>query len=263
MHFDDTTDTLCLTCESVKDASALGDLTGVDACEGQRAVFVIHDLECKCTEWLLSINDREFTRFNTFSIYFRLSRHFSWARKIIDDAVEDVLHTLVLKRRTTECGEEVQCDGALADACFDDRHLWLITFEVSFHCVVVLLNSSFDQRSAVFFDLVDHVRRHVLDFVCHWVTGVVPYPCLTCEEVNHTREIALDADWKYHDEWLSAENVFHLVNDLVVVSADTVELVDVNQTSDLRIIGVAPVGFGLRLNTTRTTENTDAAVEHL
>ena len=60
-----------------------------------------------------------------------------------------------------------------------------------------------------------------------------------------------------------AKHVLHLVDDLVEVRADTVELVDVDDTSHFRLIGVAPVGFGLRLNTTGTTENTNTSVENL
>ena len=140
---------------------------------------------------------------------------------------------------------------------------WLFTFEVSFHRVVVLLDSSFDELFAVFFDLVDHVCRDVLDFVVERITGVVPDPCLACEEVNDTLEVALCADWKHHDERNRTEDVLHLVDDLVEVRTDTVELVDVDDTSDFGLIGVAPVGLGLRLNTAGTTEYTDAAVENL
>ncbi len=46
------------------------------------------------------------------------------------------------------------------------------------------------------------------------------------------------------------------------LGTNAVEFVDENYARNFRIIRVTPVGFGLRLNAARATENTDATVEY-
>ena len=78
VHFDDAANALCLTSEGVENAGALGKLTRVNTGESQCAIFVVHDLERKCTEWFVDINSRKFTGFFTFSIHFRLRLDLGW-----------------------------------------------------------------------------------------------------------------------------------------------------------------------------------------
>ena len=127
MHLNNTTDPLSLACKGIEDVGALRYLTRVDTCKGQRAVFVIHDLECKCTEWLFYLDYCEFASLLTFSIYFRLWLHFRRARKVIDDAVEYVLHALILEGRTTVSREEIEVDSALTDALLECVEVRLVT----------------------------------------------------------------------------------------------------------------------------------------
>ena len=51
-------------------------------------------------------------------------------------------------------------------------------------------------------------------------------------------------------------------DNVVEISADPVELVHKDNTSDFGVVGVAPVGLGLGFNTTGSTKDADAAVEH-
>ena len=71
------------------------------------------------------------------------------------------------------------------------------------------------------------------------------------------------ADRQDHDERVRAEDLLHLGDDAVEIRTDPVELVDVNDAGDFRVVGVAPVGFRLRLNAAGTAEHADAAVENL
>ena len=263
VHLDDAADALSLTGEGVEHARALRQLTGVDAGEGQCTVFVVHDLESKRTEWLAWIHDGEIAGFFTFSVHLGLRRDLSWAGQIVDDAVEHVLHALVLEGGTAVSGEEIEVDSALANALLEGFDIRLVPFEVGFHRFVVLLDGGFDEHGAVFFDFVDHIRRHFLLCVGHRVAGIIPDPGDPCQKVDHALEVTFGADGQHHDEWVGAENCLNLVDDLIEVSADAVELIDVNKTCDFRIIGITPVGFRLRLHTARTAENADTAVKHL
>ena len=228
MHLDNTTDPFCLTRKGIEDVGALRYLTRVNTCKGQCAVFVIHDLESKCTEWLFYLDYGEFASLFTFSIHFRLWLHLRWTREEIDDAVEHVLHALILKRRTAVSREEIKVDSALANALLKCVEVGLVTFEVGFHRVVILLDSCFDQHGSVFFDLFDHVGRDFLFLVGKWIASFIPYPRGAGEKVDDTLELAFGANWKHHDERVRTQDIFDLLDDLVEVGSYTIKFVDID-----------------------------------
>ena len=116
---------------------------------------------------------------------------------------------------------------------------------------------------AVFLGLVHHVGGDFLDLEVFRLAGFVPDVGLHGEQIDHADEIDFGADRQDHDERVRAEDLLHLGDDAVEIRADAVELVDVNDAGNLGIVGVAPVGFRLRLNAAGTAEHADAAVEHL
>ncbi len=139
----------------------------------------------------------------------------------------------------------------------------LDAFEVGFHDRVVLFDGGLDEGGAVFLGLVHHVGGDFLDLEIFRLSGFVPDVGLHREQVDHADEVTFRADRQDHDERVRAEDLLHLGDDAVEIGADAVELVDVNDAGDFRVVGVAPVGFGLWLNTAGTAEHADAAVENL
>ena len=118
VHHDHTADALLLALGRVHEAVALGQRTGIDTREGQRAhVRVVHDLEGKTREWLriicaaLDIADFVFVARGKAHI----GRHVERPRQIIDDSVQHWLHAFVLERRTRHDRHERHGQRALAD----------------------------------------------------------------------------------------------------------------------------------------------------
>ena len=95
------------------------------------------------------------------------------------------------------------------------------------------------------------------------LAGIIPDVGLAGEQIDHAGEGGFLADRQHHDQRLGTEDGFHLLDDAVEVRADAVHLVDVDDAGNARIIGVAPVGFGLGFHTAGGAEHADAAVEHL
>ena len=126
-----------------------------------------------------------------------------------------------------------------------------------------MLDGCFDELFAPFFDVGLHVFRNVEYVVVQRIARFVPYPSFASEEIDDSLEVVFFADGQYHYDRLCSEHLFDLLDDAEEVSADTVELVYVDDTRNFRIISVTPVGFGLGLYAARTTEYADAAIENL
>ena len=62
---------------------------------------------------------------------------------------------------------------------------------------------------------------------------------------------------------IGGQYILDLLYDAIEIGADAVEFVDENDPRNLGIVGIAPVGLGLRFDAARAAEYADAAVEHL
>ena len=263
MHLDDTTDALGLAGIGVQYRHALFDAARVETQEGQRAITVVHDLERQCAQRPVRIDNREVAGLVAFEIDLGLRIDVHRIRQVIDHAVQHQLHALVLERGAAESRKEIEMDGALADATLERLDIGLFAFQILGHDVVVLLDGDLDQRVTPLFDLILHVGWHVFDVVVYRVAGVIPNPGLAGQQVDHACKGVFDTDGQHHHYRARAENLLHLLNHAIVVGAGTVELVDIDDARDFGVVGITPIGFGLRLDAARAAEHTDAAVQHL
>ena len=76
-HFHNTADTFGLTGEGVEDGRSFREFTGVNTGESEGAILVVHDLECKGTEWSVRSNDGEIASLVSFWVNLRLRRNLS------------------------------------------------------------------------------------------------------------------------------------------------------------------------------------------
>ena len=263
MHLDDTADTFCLAGRRIENGHALFDLAGIDAREAERSETVIHDLERQRAQRLVRRHNGELTGLVALEINLGLRGNLGRARQEVDDSVQHQLDTLVLESGTAVGREEVQRDSALANTLLDVLDRRLVALEIGFHEVIVLLDGSLDKLLAPLLDGISHIGRNILDCVVLRQTGIVPDVSLASQQVDDALEIVLDTDRQNHDKRIGAEHILDLLDDAVEIGAETVELVDENDTGNLGFVGIAPVGFRLGFNTAGTAENTDATVEHL
>ena len=82
------------------------------------------------------------------------------------------------------------------------------------------------------------------------------------EEVDDAGVVLLETDRDLHADRLLVETVEDRSVGLLEGSARAVDLVDEADARDLRLVGVAPVGLGLRLYSCDSVEYDDGAVEH-
>ncbi len=110
--------------------------------------------------------------------------------------------------------------------------------------------------------IVSHVFWNIGNFEVFWQAGVIPNVGFLRQQVDHANELVFGADWQNHNQWVGGQDVFHLINNAVEVSAQAVQLVYEDDTSNFGFVRIAPVGFGLRLNATGTTEYANAAIQY-
>jgi hypothetical protein len=118
VHLDHAPDALGLAGEGVEHGVALLERAGVDPGEGERAVAVVHDLEGERAQRAPGIDDGECCR-SRCPLVLGLGLDLGRIGQVIHDRVEDKLHALVLEGGTAVGGEEIELDGALADAALE------------------------------------------------------------------------------------------------------------------------------------------------
>ncbi len=185
-----------------------------------------------------------------------------WCWQVINYRIQYQLHAFVFKGWTTESGEESQVASTLTDATFDVFHRRLFTFHVGHQQVVVHFYRIFNHLVAVHFYVVNHIGWYVGNDVVFWLARFIPYVSFASQQIYNTNEGIFAADWQRHDQRLGAQNFFHLVGYAQEVGADAVKFVNEDQARYFRIVRVAPVGFWLGLNTARTTEYADTAIQY-
>jgi len=78
----------------------------------------------------------------------RLVGDFLRVRQVVDDAVEQVLHGLVLVGRAAEHGRELERDAAGARGAADVLDVRLLLLDEHFHQLVVVVGDRFDEGVA-------------------------------------------------------------------------------------------------------------------
>ena len=183
-------------------------------------------------------------------------------RQIVEHAIEQRLHALVLEGRAAEQGIEGAVDRALADEFLELRLVRLVALKVSFHGLVVDLNGHLDELVAIFLGLVQEIGGDVDVAEARAKRILVPDHALHADEIDNTFEIAFSADWQLHDKRLRAEAVDDRAHAIEEVGADLVHLVDEDHARHVVLVALPPDGLGLRLNALVGVEQGYRAVEH-
>ena len=126
-----------------------------------------------------------------------------------------------------------------------------------------MLECAFDQNLTIFFNFVNHVGRQVFQMITLGVARVVPDPGFPGEQVNDADKIIFFANRQCHDQRVRAQNLFNLIRDTIKVSTEAIHLVDEDNSCNLRVVRITPVGFRLGLNAAGATKNTNSTIKHL
>ena len=153
--------------------------------------------------------------------------------------------------------------STFANAALEVVDARLVAFEILFHQIVVLFDGQFDQLFAPSFDIIDHIGGNIFNCVVHRIARFIPDPGFAGQQIDYAAKLFFNADRQHHHHRFGSEDFIDLLDNSVKICTGAIELIDVDDASDFGIVSVAPVGFRLRFNSTRTAEHTDTTIEHL
>ena len=261
VHLQNTAHALLLVLHAVEHGGTGGQVTGVHTEEAQTAhIGVSHDLEGQSGE------RRGIVRGAVLDLV-RLGhgagdrRDVQRGRHIIDDGVQQLLHTLILIGRAAHDRDELDLRRGLANGRSDLFGGHLLTLKIQLHDLVVEIGDCLNQLRAVLFSLVAHILGDLLD--AHILAKIVVVDVrLHLEQVDDAAEVRLGADRQLDRNSVAAQALMHHVDNVVEVRAHDVHLVDVDHAGNIVMVSLSPDRLGLRLNAALGTKDRHAAVEH-
>ena len=182
--------------------------------------------------------------------------------EVLHDRVEQGLHALVLERRAAQDRVELVGQGGATDRGLELLDGDVLALEVLLHDVVVGLGQRLEELLAVLGGLLGHVGRDLLDLVVVADLGLAaPGQRAHADQVDDAEEVGFGADRQLEDQRGGVEPLDHHVDAAEEVGARAVELVDEAHPGHGVLVGLAPHGHGLRLDTGDTVEHRDGTVE--
>ena len=137
----------------------------------------------------------------------------------------------------------------------------LLVAEVLLHERFVVGGDVLEQFGAVLVGLVHEVSRDVGLVVLH-ALFVIPNQRLHGDEVNDAEEVSLCSDGQLHNGRYAVKAVLDHVDTAVEICTSAVHLVDEAHARHVVLVGLAPHGFRLGLNTSNGVEDCHGAIKY-
>ena len=264
VHLEDAAEALALAVGGVHHVGAGVNVTGVHAEEGELThVGVGHDLEGERGEGLVVIGLAHvlLAGVGVGAVH---GRDVKRAREVIDDGVEELLHTLVLVRRAHENGVELVGEHAGADGVLELLDGDLLLLEDHLHELVVVVGGGVKELLALLGSNLLELSGdgiHGLGIGHALVVGL-EVPRGHGDEVDDAPEVILGAHRDLDGHGVGVEAILHGVDGMPEVGTHAVELVDEGDARDVVVAGLAPHGLGLGLHAGNGVEHGNSTVEN-
>ena len=182
--------------------------------------------------------------------------------KIVDDRIEQRLHTLVLERGAYNDREQFQGNGRFAQRGAQLFGGNRFAFEKLVQDFVVVLGDGLDQLGMERLGLFLHIGRDFFGLVLRAHCLVFPDDGLHLDQVDDADKLRFLADGDLNRDGPCIEALADGVDGMLEISTHLVDLVDETNSRDAVFISLAPDFFRLRLHAMNGVEYSDSAVEH-
>ena len=184
------------------------------------------------------------------------------ARQVVDDRIEQRLHTLVLEGGATEHRHDLAGDGRLPDGPHDLLERQLLAAQVLRHQLVIVLDRRLDDFMARLLDplLVGIRHRHFGERLAHVL--LVEHELDPAQHVDVPGEQLTGTDRQLDREGVLREAAPDHAEAAIEIGADAVHLVGKDDARHVVPVSLAPHRLGLRLHAGHGIEQRHGAVEH-
>ena len=188
-------------------------------------------------------------------------RHVERRGQVVDHRVEHRLDSLVLERRAAQHGHDLVAERAGAQRAADLVGADLLAVEVLGGNVVVDIGQSLDHLVAPLTRLGLELARDVahLDLVAE---VVAVGDGLHVDQIDHAAELVLVAHRHLQRHRVGTQAIVNHLDRAPEVGTGAIQLIDKAEARHAVPIGLAPDGFGLRLDARHAVEDDDCAIEH-
>src|SRR6478609_4320052 len=265
VHAQDAPESLALAARRVHHRGPAGQLSRVDAEEGQVAhERIVGDLESQRGKGRVVIGGALddallFVRVVTLD---RRNVERRWQE--VHHRVEQHLHALVLEGGAAKHGHELEADHGFADRGVDlvVRDVRDATVQELSHDAVVDVGAGLDQRLAQLDALGLDVRRNRLPGVLRAERVVVEDRGFHPDQIDHADVQLFLTDGPLHRHGRDAQAVLHRIQIHLEIGAGLVELVHERDARNVVLVGLAPDRFALWFDAVTAVEHRDRAIQH-
>ena len=183
------------------------------------------------------------------------------AGEIVDDNVKDHLDTAALEGGGASHRNDLSGDSCLAQSSAESVDIGSLFFKEELHHLIIAAGNSFIEFHESFFALGSKITGQLFFTDGHAFIFGIKVESLAAENIDHTLEVCFLADRQSHADRNSTQLGTDLVDHAVKVGTGTVHLVDKSNDGHIVFLSLTPHSFGLGLNFTDSTENSDSTVK--
>ena len=188
-------------------------------------------------------------------------RYVGGGRKVVNDAVQKGLDSLITQSCTTKNGNRLQFHCGGSDGANQFFVLYFFFGQVFVHDDIVFICQDFQEYIPVTRSFIREFGRdgHFPEFSAEGL--LFPYNGLHLQQVYHSNEILFGSPRQLEDKRSSPQTILDHINSPKEVSADSIHLVD---ESDLRYfipVSLMPDCFRLGFYPPYSTEDTNGSIQ--
>ena len=262
VHLKNTSNTLFLALCRVVYIRTCCNNAGIDTEKGKLANKGIgHNLKPKRRK-RFGIRRNSFyfsSRINVNTLY---CRNIERRRHVINNCIEQVLNTLVFKRRSADYGTELNSYRT----CTDCRHNFIFcqhfSTKILFHKSIVMTRNLFDHLFTIFIGFIKKFSWNFYFVILGTERLIIPNDCLHPNKVNNPLEILFLTNRYLNRKRISLQTVLNHLYATEEIGPDSVHFINKCKTRNTVFISLTPDCFRLWLNPAYRTKYRYRAIKN-
>ncbi|MPM54606.1 hypothetical protein SDC9_101384 [bioreactor metagenome] len=261
VHLQNAANALLLALGAVQHGGTGGQVTGIHPEEAQTAhIGVGHDLERQRGEGLFVAGLAVFFLVG-LGVHALDGGNVQGRGHIVHNGVQQLLHALVFIGRAAGDGDHFVMHGGLADGRADLLRGDVLSGQIRLHNGLVHHRNGIHQLFTILLGTVQHVGGNLLH--AHVLAQiVVVHIGVHLHQIDDALEGVFTSDGELDGNGIALQTLFNHPQNVVIIRAHDIHLIDVDHAGDLVGIRLTPHGLGLGLHAALGAQHRYGAVQH-